>query len=49
MTELPDARNGSIAGMPALLVLCLLRTGQTRSKPVSFALFHGCSQQPDIA
>ena len=49
MTELPDARNGSIAGTPALLVLCLLRTGQTGSKPASFALFHGCSQQPDIA
>lgn len=48
ITELPNTKDGSMAGVPALLVPCPLRTGLARSKPVRFALFHSGSQQPDI-
>lgn len=48
ITELPNAKDTCMAGTSALLVLCTLRTGLARSKPGSCALFHGCSQQPDI-
>lgn len=48
ISELPNGTDTCMAGTSALLVLCTLRTGLARSKPGSCALFHGCSQQPDI-